>query len=57
MLSDLVKETIVLKREEPGFYSNGYSHISFGSARPFVIESGVAKVAKGGEWLSGDNYA
>lgn len=57
MLSDLVKETIVLKREEPGFYSNGYSHISFGSAKPFVIESGVAKVAKGGEWLSGDNYA
>ncbi|MBM7841324.1 stage II sporulation protein E [Alkalihalobacillus xiaoxiensis] len=57
MLSDLVKETIVLKREETGFYSNGYSHISFGSARPFVIESGVAKVAKGGEWLSGDNYA
>ncbi len=57
MLSDLAKETIVLKREEPKFYSNGYSHISFGSAKPFTINSGVAKVAKGGEWLSGDNYS
>ncbi|SPU18563.1 stage II sporulation protein E, serine phosphatase [Niallia circulans] len=57
MLSDLVKETIVLMREEPGFYSNGYSHISFGSAKPFTVETGIAKVAKGGEWLSGDNYA
>ncbi|WP_437183320.1 stage II sporulation protein E [Shouchella miscanthi] len=57
MLSDLVKETIILKREEPRFYANGYSHLSFGSAQAFVMESGVAKVAKGGEWLSGDNYS
>ncbi|WP_082676335.1 stage II sporulation protein E [Bacillus shacheensis] len=57
MLSDLVNETIVLKREEPKFYSNGYSHVSFGSAQQYVVETGVAKVAKGGEWLSGDNYS
>nr|WP_245701278.1 stage II sporulation protein E [Shouchella lonarensis] len=57
MLSDLLNETIVLKREEPGFYSNGYSHMSLGSTNPYVAQTGVAKVAKGGEWLSGDNYA
>ncbi|WP_100374394.1 stage II sporulation protein E [Bacillus sp. FJAT-45037] len=57
MLSDLMKETIVVKKEEPSYYPNGYSHISFSSAKKFVINTGVAHVAKGGAFVSGDSYS
>ncbi|MFK3939492.1 stage II sporulation protein E [Alkalihalobacillus sp. NPDC078783] len=57
MLSSLLNETIVLQKEEAGFYSNGHSHMTFASARQFVIETGVANVAKGGAWISGDSYS
>lgn len=57
MLSDLVRETVVVKKEEANFYPNGYSHVSFGSAKKFVIDTGVAHVAKGGAWVSGDCYS
>ncbi|MBU8908442.1 stage II sporulation protein E [Desertibacillus haloalkaliphilus] len=57
MLSDIVNETIVVKSEEHAFYPNGYSHVSFGSAKRFVVETGVANVAKGGAWVSGDSYS
>ena len=57
MLSDLVRETIVIRKEESGFYPNGFSHVSFGSAKQFVIDTGVAHVAKGGAWVSGDCYS
>ncbi len=57
MLSDIVKETVVVKNEERNFYPNGYSHVSFGSAKRFIIETGIANVAKGGAWVSGDSYS
>ncbi len=57
MLSDLVRETIIVKKEEYSFYPNGYSHVSFSSAKQFVIDTGVAHVAKGGAWVSGDCYS
>ncbi|WP_088105923.1 stage II sporulation protein E [Halalkalibacter urbisdiaboli] len=57
ILSDILQETIIVKREEPGFYPNGFSHVSFSSAKQFVIETGVANVAKGGAWVSGDSYS
>ncbi len=57
MLSDILGETIIIKNEERNFYPNGYSHVSFGSARKFVIETGVATVAKGGAYVSGDSYS
>ncbi|WP_170885686.1 stage II sporulation protein E [Bacillus alkalicellulosilyticus] len=57
MLSDILHETIVVKNEEEGFYPNGYSHISFGSARKYEVDVGVANVAKGGGWISGDSYS
>lgn len=57
MLSDLVRETVVVKKEEAAFYPNGYSHVSFSSAKQFVIDTGVAHVAKGGAWVSGDCYS
>ncbi len=57
ILSDLVKETIIVKAEEANYYPNGYSHVSFCSAKQFVIETGAAHVAKGGAWVSGDCYS
>lgn len=57
MLSDLLRETVIVKKEENGFYPNGYSHVSFSSAKQFVIDTGVAHVAKGGAWVSGDCYS
>ncbi|MCK0473640.1 stage II sporulation protein E [Halalkalibacter sp. APA_J-10(15)] len=57
MISDLLKETIIVKKEESGFYPNGYSHVSFASAKQFVVNTGVSHVAKGGAWVSGDSYS
>ncbi|WP_044895782.1 stage II sporulation protein E [Bacillus alveayuensis] len=57
MLSDILGETIVVKREECAAYPNGYCHVTFGSAKAFVIETGVAHAAKGGGLISGDSYS
>ncbi|GAE36580.1 stage II sporulation protein E [Halalkalibacter akibai] len=57
MLSDLLKETVIVKKEELGFYPNGYNHVSFSSAKQFVVDTGVAHVAKGGAYVSGDCYS
>nr|WP_308807792.1 stage II sporulation protein E [Alkalicoccobacillus plakortidis] len=57
MLSSLLNETVVLQKEETEFYSNGHSHMTFASAKQFVVETGVANVAKGGAWISGDSYS
>ncbi|MFC3882080.1 stage II sporulation protein E [Bacillus songklensis] len=57
MLSDILGETIVVKREECASYPQGYCHVSFGSTKAYVIETGVAHAAKGGGFVSGDSYA
>ncbi len=57
MLSDLLNETVMVNEEERSVYANGYSHVSFVSAKKFVVETGVAHVAKGGAWISGDSYS
>ncbi|MDM5335973.1 stage II sporulation protein E [Fictibacillus enclensis] len=57
LLSDILQETIVVKKEDCNFYPNGYCHVAFGSAREFVIETGIASAAKGGAWLSGDSHS
>jgi stage II sporulation protein E len=57
ILSDLLRETVIVKKEESGFYPNGYSHVSFSSAQQFVVDTGVAHVAKGGAYVSGDCYS
>ncbi|MEW5323412.1 stage II sporulation protein E [Geobacillus thermoleovorans] len=57
MLSDILGETIVVKREECAVYPNGYCRVAFGSTKAFVVETGVAFAAKGGGFISGDSYA
>ncbi|MFD3448322.1 stage II sporulation protein E [Microbacteriaceae bacterium 4G12] len=57
MLSDILKETIVVKREEQSAYPNGYSTVALGSAKTFSIDTGIATAAKGGGFISGDSYS
>ncbi|MCZ0755795.1 stage II sporulation protein E [Anoxybacillus sp. J5B_2022] len=57
MLSDILDETIVVKREECAVYPNGYCRVAFGSTKAFVVETGVAFAAKGGGFVSGDSYS
>ncbi len=57
MLSDILEETIVVKKSEQDFYPNGHTNVSFGSTKQFVVETGIATVAKGGAWISGDSYS
>jgi stage II sporulation protein E len=57
ILSDILQETIVVKREECSAYPNGNCHVSFGSAKTFIIETGIANAALGGGFVSGDSYS
>jgi stage II sporulation protein E len=57
LLSDVLGETIAVKREiwdEPG---EGVATVVFGSAKEYEVETGIACAAKGGEWLSGDSFS
>lgn len=57
MLSDILKEPLIVKSEECSAYPNGYCHVSLGSAKAFVIDTGVAHAAKGGGLVSGDSFS
>ncbi|MEN2766709.1 stage II sporulation protein E [Ornithinibacillus xuwenensis] len=56
ILSDILNETIVVKQEDISPFPNGYSFIAFGSAKEFMVETGVANAAMGGGVISGDSY-
>jgi stage II sporulation protein E len=57
LLSEILGETVDVKTEEmlPG--GDGYSKVSFGSAKEYEVDTGVAALAKGGDLLSGDSYS
>ena len=60
MLSDILKENIVVKHEEKIFLSERpqfFVVISFGSAKTYSLDTGLATAAKGGGFVSGDSYA
>ncbi|WLR53325.1 stage II sporulation protein E [Bacillus tianshenii] len=57
MLSDILGETIIVKKEECASYPNGYCHVVFSSSKAFVVDTGVATAAKGGAFVSGDSYS
>ncbi|MGJ9460215.1 stage II sporulation protein E [Oceanobacillus sp. CF4.6] len=56
VLSDILNEMIVVKQEEISPFPNGYSHLAFGSAKEFTIQTGAASAAKGGGLVSGDSF-
>ncbi len=56
VLSDILSEMIVVKQEEISPFPNGYSHLAFGSAKEYAIQTGAASAAKGGGLVSGDSF-
>ncbi len=56
VLSDILNEMIVVKKEEVSPFPNGYCQLVFGSAKEYVVETGIANAAKGGGLVSGDSY-
>ncbi|MBM7646450.1 stage II sporulation protein E [Scopulibacillus daqui] len=58
ILSDILRENIIVKKKTND-HSNpsGYYQVVFASARAFEIDTGVAHTAKGGGWISGDNFS
>ncbi|WP_157843070.1 stage II sporulation protein E [Bacillus sp. FJAT-44742] len=57
MLSDILNEHIVVAKEKSDEAEVGYSCITFVSARTYTVETGIATVAKGGTWVSGDSHS
>lgn len=57
ILSDILEETVLVRKEDCAFYPNGYCHVNFGSAKEYVVETGIASAAKGGAWISGDSHS
>lgn len=57
MLSDILRETIVVNKEECATYSNGFCHVTFRSSKAFTIETGVAHAAMDGGFVSGDSHS
>jgi stage II sporulation protein E len=56
LLSNIVGETIAVAKKECYFYSDGYCKMSLCSAKTYKISTGISSAAKGGGWVSGDNY-
>ena len=56
VLSDILKEMVIVKEEKPSPFPNGYTYLSFGSAKEYIVDTGVANAAKGGGLISGDSY-
>jgi stage II sporulation protein E len=57
MLSDILGENIIVQREESSAFPNGHCQITFGSAKAYMVDTGVAHAAKGGGLISGDSYS
>jgi len=57
LLSEILGENVAVTSEEMHERGEGYSTVVFGSAKEFVVETGVAGAAKGGDLLSGDSFS
>lgn len=55
LLSSILKESIVVKNEQL-VPEGGYSMVTFGSAKSYEIDTGIAGAARGGGLLSGDSF-
>ena len=57
LLSDILGEHIAVKMELPPTRAGEPTLVSFGSAKQFEVETGIAGAAKGGDLLSGDSFS
>lgn len=56
VLSDILQETVIVTAEDISPFPNGVSFLTFGSARQYTVETGIATAAKGGGLISGDSF-
>lgn len=56
LLSDILGENIAVKNEQYLGRGEGYYTVTFGSAKEYEVETGIAGAAKGGDLLSGDSF-
>lgn len=57
LLSDILGEHIAVKSEQSPARSGEPTMVTFGSAKQYEVETGVAGAAKGGDLLSGDSFS
>lgn len=57
LLSDIMGEHIAVKHEQLPEKSGDPHLVTFGSAKQYEVETGVAGAAKGGDLLSGDSFS
>jgi stage II sporulation protein E len=57
LLSDILGENIAVKSEQFHGDKDSYCTVTFGSAKEYEVETGVAGAAKGGDILSGDSFS
>jgi len=47
---------VIVKQEEITPFPNGYCYLAFGSAKEYVMDTGIANAAKDGGFISGDSF-
>ncbi|MGN7765803.1 stage II sporulation protein E [Paenibacillus sp. 22594] len=57
LLSDILEENIAVVNETAVHPREGLSMVTFGSAKAYEVNTGVAGAAKGGDMLSGDSFS
>lgn len=57
LLSDILGENIAVKQEQFSLKGEGFSTVTFGSAKEYKVETGVAGAARGGDLFSGDSFS
>ncbi|AWV31206.1 stage II sporulation protein E [Paenibacillus odorifer] len=57
LLSNILDENIAVMSETAVHPREGLSMVTFGSAKAFEVNTGVAVVSKGGDMLSGDSFS
>ncbi|KRE45268.1 stage II sporulation protein E [Paenibacillus sp. Soil522] len=57
LLSDILGEHIAVKSEHPPTRNGEPTLVAFGSAKQYVVDTGIAGAAKGGDLLSGDSFS
>ncbi|NUU59527.1 stage II sporulation protein E [Paenibacillus agri] len=57
LLSDILNENIAVMSETAVHPREGLSMVTFGSAKAFEVNTGIANAAKGGDLLSGDSFS
>ncbi|RCW63035.1 stage II sporulation protein E [Saliterribacillus persicus] len=56
ILSDILKETIIMDKADISPLSSAEQFFSFQSAKQYVLTTGAAHAAKGGSFISGDSF-